>query len=211
MTMEWNELKTNFWVGTGCLVLGFLICLIMIISVGEIPSTDDKECYNPLENITIIYVPHNATSEPFNESCTLPADVPTYFIKSEPPNQTFFFIISSDTPVSRPYYISKEPPVFEVGDWVRSNPEHSDLSTGSFQGQIEEINEDGNIVKVNENEYRYVDSYWLDHWTCEMILHDPEIGYYCYTELLDKTYQFTDDTSVASIIYEDIPFGEFYE
>ena len=209
--MDWTILKTNVYVGVACLLLGFLMCLVMFMSAGEILSADDKECYNPLENITIIYVPHNATSEPFNESCTLPADVPTYFIKSEPPNQTFFFIISSDTPVSRPYYISKEPPMFEVGDWVKSNSEHTILSTGSFQGQIEEINDAGTIVKVNDNEFRYVDSYWLDHWTCEMILHDPEIGYYCYTELFDNTYQFTDNTTLMSVIYADIPFGEIYE
>ncbi|MCK5012558.1 MAG: hypothetical protein KAS66_01960 [Candidatus Omnitrophica bacterium] len=181
------------------------------MSAGEILSPDDKECYNPLENVSIIYVPYNATSEPFNESHTLPAYVPTYFIPAEAPNQTYFLIMSCDTPVSKPYYVTKEPPIFEVGDWVKSNSEHSDLLTGSFQGQIVEINDIGNIIKVNDNEIRCVDSYWLDHWTCEMILHDPEIGYYCYTELFDNTYQFTDNTTLVSVIYADIPFGEFYE
>lgn len=209
--MEWNELKTNFWVGAGCLILGFLICLVMFMSAGEMLSTDNEECYNPLENISIIYVPYNATSEPFDENCTLPADVPTYYIPSEPPNQTYFLIMNCDTPVSRPYYISKEAPTFKTGDWVKSNLEHRSLSTGSFQGQIEEINDDGTIVRVNTDEFRYVDSYWLDHWTCEMILHDPEFGYYCYTELLDNTHQFTDNTTLVSVIYADIPFGELYE
>lgn len=209
--MEWNELKTNFWVGVSCLVLGFLICLVMFMSAWGTLSTDDEDCYNPLENISIIYVPYNSTSEPFNESCTLPADVPTYYIPAEAPNQTYFFIMACDTPVSRPYYITKKPPVFEVGDWIMSNSEHATLSTGSFQGQIEEINDAGTIVRVNVDEFRYVNSYWLDHWMCGMILHDPEIGYYCYTKLFDNTYQFTKNTTVTSIIYEDISSGELYE
>lgn len=210
--MEWSEFKTNFWVGMSCLLLGFLICLVMFMSAGEVLYTDNEKHYNPLENVSIIYVPYNATGEPFNKTCILPADVPTYFIPMEPPNQTYFFIVSSDTPVSKPYYISKEPPTFKVGDWVRSNPEHTTLSTGFFQGQIEQINDENvAVVRVNTDEFRHVDAYWLEHWTCKMIIHDPEIGYYCYTELFDRTYQFNDNSSGVSVIYEDNLFGEFHE
>ena len=199
------ELKTVLLVGTVCLILGFLACLVVLFISGIIPVTvNNGESVSPI-NVSVIYVPCTTLDVINNENFTLPVNVPTYYIPCAPPEPKGYFIVYTETSVSEPYYISKTPPTFEVGDWVRSNSEYKHHIKTEFQGQIIEIDDDNvSTVRLNTEEYKYIHKDWLEHWICEMVIHDPDIGYYCYTRLIDKTHIFNENSTLVSVIYKNV-------
>jgi len=199
--MEWNDIKTNFWIGLTSFVLGFLLCGIIVISAQTgAPQVNDIEDCTRSTNVTTIYIINESRNQTYNFS----TGATIVCIPLNPPEPVGYITIRTDTPVSEPYFISKTPPTFEVGDWVRTNAEYKRCLKREFQGQIVEVGEDGvMLVRTDENETRYVDETWLEHWICEMVIYDSEIGYYCYTKLLDKTYKFNENSTVVSVIFED--------
>lgn len=199
--MKPDDIRRLTCVGVLAFVVGFLVCAIMVISVQSQMIEKDVEYPDCPENITTIYIVNESTSQEHNSS----TDTSTVCIPWYPPEPGAYIIIRTNTPVSEPYYISKMPPRFEVGDWVKSNPDYEHSMNKEFQGQVVEAGEDGVMfIRTNENETRWINETWLEHWICEMIIHDPEIGYYCYTNLLDKTYKFTENSTVVSAIFEDV-------
>jgi hypothetical protein len=131
-----------------------------------------------------------------------PNDIPIIYIPYiEPPQPTGYFFITSITPCSEPYYINATPSDFKVGDWVKSNSNYVFFMKNSFNGQVIEISDNVVTVCINNDTYTHVNKYWLMHWDCVLVMYNPDIGYFCSTELMNVDYN--EDTIYITKIYAD--------
>ena len=171
------------------ILLAFFFVLIIGLYIGmDIQQTIDKSNTTQLDQFIFITYP-----EPLGPPIkgVIITDMP----QVEP------FIISSITPCSEPYYVNATLPDFKVDDWVKSNSNYVFFMKDSFNGQVIEINDDVVTVCINNDSYTHVNKYWLMHWECEIIMHNPDIGYFCFTELMIVPYN--ENTTYVTKIYAE--------